>query len=437
MLRPSNLPEGTLHETETLAVHAGYSPDPTTRAVAVPIYQTTSYAFDDTQHGADLFDLKVPGNIYTRIMNPTNDVLEQRVAALEGGVGALAVASGMAAITYAIQTVAEAGDNIVSVAKLYGGTYNLLAHTLPRIGIQARFAAHDDISALEALIDERTKAVFCETIGNPAGNIIDLQALADAAHRHGVPLIVDNTVATPVLCRPFEHGADIVVHSLTKYMGGHGTSIGGIVVDSGRFDWAANKSRFPLLNTPDPSYHGVTYTEALRTRRLHRPLPGSTAAQHGRGALAVQRLPHPPRPGDPGAAHGAPLRQRPRRGPLPAAASAGGLGEIRRPRRQPRARPGPALPGGRPAAILSFGIQGGSAAGARFIDALKLVVRLVNIGDAKSLACHPASTTHRQLNAEELARAGVSDDMVRLSIGIEHIDDILADLDQALAAAAR
>ncbi|MBF3268389.1 aminotransferase class I/II-fold pyridoxal phosphate-dependent enzyme, partial [Pseudomonas aeruginosa] len=248
---------------ETLAVHAGYSPDPTTRAVAVPIYQTTSYAFDDTQHGADLFDLKVPGNIYTRIMNPTNDVLEQRVAALEGGVGALAVASGMAAITYAIQTVAEAGDNIVSVAKLYGGTYNLLAHTLPRIGIQARFAAHDDISALEALIDERTKAVFCETIGNPAGNIIDLQALADAAHRHGVPLIVDNTVATPVLCRPFEHGADIVVHSLTKYMGGHGTSIGGIVVDSGRFDWAANKSRFPLLNTPDPSYHGVTYTEAF------------------------------------------------------------------------------------------------------------------------------------------------------------------------------
>lgn len=248
---------------ETLAVHAGYSPDPSTRAVAVPIYQTTSYAFDDTQHGADLFDLKVPGNIYTRIMNPTNDVLEQRVAALEGGVGALAVASGMAAITYAIQTVAEAGDNIVSVAKLYGGTYNLLAHTLPRIGIQARFAAHDDIAALEALIDERTKAVFCETIGNPAGNIIDLQALADAAHRHGVPLIVDNTVATPVLCRPFEHGADIIVHSLTKYMGGHGTSIGGIVVDSGKFDWAANKSRFPLLNTPDPSYHGATYTEAF------------------------------------------------------------------------------------------------------------------------------------------------------------------------------
>ncbi|EEZ3329251.1 aminotransferase class I/II-fold pyridoxal phosphate-dependent enzyme, partial [Escherichia coli] len=243
---------------ETLAIHAGYSPDPTTKAVAVPIYQTSSYAFDDTQHGADLFDLKVAGNIYTRIMNPTNAVLEERVAALEGGVAALAVASGMAAITYAIQTVAEAGDNIVSVAKLYGGTYNLFAHTLPRFGIQTRFAAHDDIAALEALIDERTKAVFCESIGNPAGNIVDLQALADAAHRHGVPLIVDNTVATPILCRPFEHGADIVVHSLTKYIGGHGTSIGGIVVDSGKFPWADNKARFPLLNTPDPSYHGVT-----------------------------------------------------------------------------------------------------------------------------------------------------------------------------------
>lgn len=421
---------------ETLAVHAGYSPDPSTRAVAVPIYQTTSYAFDDTQHGADLFDLKVPGNIYTRIMNPTNDVLEQRVAALEGGVGALAVASGMAAITYAIQTVAEAGDNIVSVAKLYGGTYNLLAHTLPRIGIQARFAAHDDIAALEALIDERTKAVFCETIGNPAGNIIDLQALADAAHRHGVPLIVDNTVATPVLCRPFEHGADIIVHSLTKYMGGHGTSIGGIVVDSGKFDWAANKSRFPLLNTPDPSYHGVTYTEAFgpaafigRCRVV--PLRNMGAAlspfnaflilqgletlalrmeRHCDNALAVARY----------------LQQHPQ----VAWVKYAGLAD----------NPEHALARrylGRPAAILSFGIQGGSAAGARFIDALKLVVRLVNIGDAKSLACHPASTTHRQLNAEELARAGVSDDMVRLSIGIEHIDDILADLDQALAAAAR
>lgn len=248
---------------ETLAIHAGYSPDPTTKAVAVPIYQTTSYAFDDTQHGADLFDLKVPGNIYTRIMNPTNDVLEKRVAALEGGIAALAVASGMAAITYAIQTLAEAGDNIVSVAKLYGGTYNLFAHTLPRQGIEVRFAPHDDIESLEALIDANTKAVFCESIGNPAGNIVDLEALAKAAHRHGVPLIVDNTVASPALCRPFEHGADIVVHSLTKYMGGHGTSLGGIVVDSGKFPWADNRERFPLLNTPDVSYHGVNYSETF------------------------------------------------------------------------------------------------------------------------------------------------------------------------------
>ncbi|WP_370600181.1 bifunctional O-acetylhomoserine aminocarboxypropyltransferase/cysteine synthase [Pseudomonas nitroreducens] len=420
---------------ETLAIHAGYSPDPTTKAVAVPIYQTSSYAFDDTQHGADLFDLKVAGNIYTRIMNPTNAVLEERVAALEGGVGALAVASGMAAITYAIQTVAEAGDNIVSVAKLYGGTYNLLAHTLPRFGIQTRFAPHDDIAALEALIDERTKAVFCESIGNPAGNIVDLQALADAAHRHGVPLIVDNTVATPILCRPFEHGADIVVHSLTKYIGGHGTSIGGIVVDSGNFPWAENKARFPLLNTPDPSYHGVTYTEAFgpaafigRCRVV--PLRNTGAAlspfnaflilqgletlalrmeRHCDNALKVARY----------------LQEHPQVNWVKYA----GLAD------HPEHALAQRYMGGQPAAILSFGIQGGQEAGARFIDALKLVVRLVNIGDAKSLACHPASTTHRQLNDEELEKAGVPRDMVRLSIGIEHIDDILADLSQALRAA--
>src|SRR5690606_18782601 len=378
---------------ETLAIHAGYSPDPTTKAVAVPIYQTTSYAFDDTQHGADLFDLKVVGNIYTRIMNPTNDVLEQRVAALEGGVAALAVASGMAAVTYAIQTVAGVGDNIVSVAKLYGGTYNLFAHTLPRFGIEVRFAAHDDIAALEALIDGNTKAVFCESIGNPAGNIIDLQALADAAHRHGVPLIVDNTVATPILCRPFEHGADVVVHSLTKYIGGHGTSIGGIVVDSGKFPWADHKDRFPLLNTPDPSYHGVTYTEAF-----------GPAAFIGRCRVV-------------------PLRN------TGAALSAFNAFMIPQALQQLALR----YTKGTPASILSFGIKGGFDAGARFIDALELVVRLVNIGDAKSLACHPSSTTHRQLSDEELEKAGVPRDMVRLSIGIEHIDDILADLEQALA----
>jgi len=419
---------------ETLAIHAGFSPDPTTKAVAVPIYQTTSFAFDDTQHGADLFDLKVAGNIYSRIMNPTNDVLEQRMAALEGGVGALAVASGMAAITYAIQTVAEAGDNIVSVAKLYGGTYNLLAHTLPRMGIQTRFAAHDDIAALEALIDARTKAVFCESIGNPAGNIVDIAALAEAAHRHGVPLIVDNTVATPVLCRPFEHGADIIVHSLTKYIGGHGTSIGGIVIDSGTFPWADNKERFALLNTPDPSYHGVTYTEAFgpaafigRCRVV--PLRNTGAALspfnaflilQGLETLALRMERHTENALK--VAHYLQAHEQ------VAWVKYAGLPD------HPEHELAQRYTGGKPASILSFGIKGGQAAGARFIDALQLVVRLVNIGDAKSLACHPASTTHRQLNDEELEKAGVPRDMVRLSIGIEHSDDIIADLAQALEA---
>ena len=422
-------------KAETLAIHAGYSPDPTTKAVAVPIYQTTSFAFDDTQHGADLFDLKVAGNIYSRIMNPTNDVLEKRVAALEGGVAALAVASGMAAITYAIQTVAEAGDNIVSVAKLYGGTYNLFAHTLPRFGIETRFAPHDDIAALEALIDDRTKAVFCESIGNPAGNIVDLRALADAAHRHGVPLIVDNTVATPILCRPFEHGADVVVHSLTKYIGGHGTSIGGIVVDSGQFPWAEHKARFPLLNSPDPSYHGVTYTEAFgpaafigRCRVV--PLRNTGAALspfnaflilQGLETLALRMERH--------CANARKVAEFLQQHPQVGWVKYAGLPD------HPEHALAQRYMGGQPAAILSFGIQGGQAAGARFIDALQLVVRLVNIGDAKSLACHPASTTHRQLNDAELERAGVPRDMVRLSIGIEHIDDILADLSQALEAA--
>ncbi|WP_139671497.1 bifunctional O-acetylhomoserine aminocarboxypropyltransferase/cysteine synthase [Pseudomonas sp. F16(2018)] len=419
---------------ETLAIHAGFSPDPTTKAVAVPIYQTTSFAFDDTQHGADLFDLKVAGNIYSRIMNPTNDVLEQRMAALEGGVGALAVASGMAAITYAIQTVAEAGDNIVSVAKLYGGTYNLLAHTLPRQGITTRFAAHDDIAALEALIDERTKAVFCESIGNPAGNIVDIAALAEAAHRHGVPLIVDNTVATPILCRPFEHGADIVVHSLTKYIGGHGTSIGGIVIDSGKFPWADHTQRYALLNTPDPSYHGVTYTEAFgpsafigRCRVV--PLRNTGAALspfnaflilQGLETLALRMERH--------TENAFKVARYLQEHDQVAWVKYAGLPD------HPEHQLAQRYTGGKPASILSFGIKGGQAAGARFIDALQLVVRLVNIGDAKSLACHPASTTHRQLNDDELKKAGVPRDMVRLSIGIEHSDDIIADLAQALEA---
>ncbi len=419
---------------ETLAIHAGYSPDPTTKSVAVPIYQTTSYAFDSTQHGADLFDLKVPGNIYTRITNPTNAVLEERVAAMEGGVAALAVASGMAAITYAIQTLAEAGDNIVSTAKLYGGTYNLFAHTLPRQGIEVRFAPHDDIAAMEALIDENTKAVFCESIGNPAGNIIDLQALADAAHRHGVPLIVDNTVATPVLCRPFEHGADIVVHALTKYIGGHGNSLGGMVVDSGKFPWAEHKARFPLLNTPDPSYHGVVYTEAFgpaafigRCRVV--PLRNMGAALspfntflilQGLETLSLRMERH--------CENAQKVAEYLQQHPQVAWVKYAGLKD------NPEHELAQRYMGGKPAAILSFGIKGGQEAGARFIDALQLVLRLVNIGDAKSLACHPASTTHRQLSDEELEQAGVPRDLIRLSIGIEHIDDILADLEQALEA---
>ena len=419
---------------ETLSVHAGYSPDPTTKAVAVPIYQTTSYAFDDTQHGADLFDLKVPGNIYTRIMNPTNDVLEQRVAALEGGIAAVAVASGMAAITYAIQTIAQVGDNIVSVAKLYGGTYNLMAHTFPRIGIEARFAPHDDLLALEALIDEKTKAVFCESITNPSGNIVDIQALATVAHRHGVPLIVDNTVATPYLCRPFEHGADIIIHSLTKYIGGHGNSIGGIVVDSGKFPWAEHKDRFEILNTPDVSYHGVNYVEhfgaaAYIARCRVAPLRGTGAALspfnaflilQGLETLALRMERH--------TETAQKVAEYLQNHPQVVWVKYAGLTS------HPEHNLAVRYMSGKPAGILSFGIKGGAEAGAKFIDALKLIVRLVNIGDAKSLACHPASTTHRQLNDEELERAGVSRDLIRLSIGIEHIDDIIADLEQALNA---
>ena len=420
---------------ETLAVHAGFRPDPTTKAVAVPIYQTTSYAFDDTQHGADLFDLKVEGNIYTRIMNPTTDALEKRVAALEGGVGALALASGMSAVTYAIMTLADAGHNIVTTSTLYGGTYNLFAHTLPRYGIQVRFAPPGDVDAMRALMDEHTRAIFCETIGNPAGNVADLQALADLAHEHGVPLIADNTVPTPYLCRPFEFGADIVVHALTKYMGGHGTTMAGAIVDSGRFPWDEYKDKFPQMCEPDPSYHGVVYTEAFgeaayigRARVV--PLRNMGAAlspfnsflilqgietlpvrmdRHCDNALAVARFLHDhPRVNW---VHFAGLEDHPQ---------------------HPLAQK---YMGGRPASILSFGIQGGREAGARFIDALQLTVRLVNIGDAKTLACHPATTTHRQLSPEELARAGVGEDMVRLSVGLEHVDDILADLDQALKAA--
>ena len=420
---------------ETIAIHGGYQPELTTKAVAVPIYQTTSYAFDDTQHGADLFDLKVPGNIYTRIMNPTTAVLEQRVAAMEGGVGALGLASGMAAITAGIMTITEAGDNIVTTSTLYGGTYNLFAHTLPQFGIEVRFADYRDTEALGRLIDDKTKVVFCESIGNPAANVVDFGALAAVAHARGVPLMVDNTVPTPYLCRPFEHGADIVVHALTKYMGGHGTSIGGVLVDSGQFPWDQHKTRFPRLNEPDPSYHGVVYTEALgpaayigRARVV--PLRNMGAAiSPFNSFLILQGI------------ETLPVRMdRHCENALKVAEVLHGHPQIEWVK-YPALADSPEKPlvdkymGGRGSSILSFGIQGGREAGAKFIDALQLVTRLVNIGDAKSLACHPATTTHRQLSPEELLKAGVSEDLVRLSIGIEHIDDILADLAQALEAA--
>jgi len=419
---------------ETLAVHAGYSPDPTTKAVAVPIYQTTSYAFDNTQHGADLFDLKVAGNIYTRIMNPTQDVLEKRVAALEGGIAGLALASGQAAITYAIQTIAEAGDNIVSTATLYGGTYNLFAHTFPQLGIQVRFADYRDPASFEKLIDGKTKAIYAETIGNPLGNITDIEKLAEIAHRNGIPLIVDNTVASPFLLRPIEFGADIVIHSLTKYLGGHGNSIGGIIVDSGKFPWTEHKERFKRLNEPDVSYHGVVYTEALgpaayigRARVV--PLRNTGAAISPFNAFLILQ----------GIETAALRLERITENTIKVAKYLQGNKKVKWVNYAGlENHPDHALAkkylGGKPSGILTFGVEGGIEGGARFQDALQLFTRLVNIGDAKSLACHPASTTHRQLNPEELAKAGVTVDTVRLSIGIEHIDDLIADLEQALAA---
>jgi O-acetylhomoserine (thiol)-lyase len=423
---------------ETLAVHAGYTPDPTTKAVAVPIYQTVAYAFDNAQHGADLFDLKVAGNIYTRIMNPTQDVLEKRVAALEGGIAALAVASGQTAVTYAIQTITEAGDNIVSSTALYGGTYNLFAHTLPQYGITTRFADHRDPSSFEPLIDERTKAIFVESLGNPQGNVTDIARVAEIAHRHGIPLIVDNTVASPFLLRPIEHGADIVVHSLTKYLGGHGTSIGGAIVDSGKFPWAEHKARFKRLNEPDVSYHGVVYTEAFgpaayigRARVV--PLRNLGAAISPFNAFLILQ----------GIETLALRMERITENTIKVAkflqshakvswVNYAGLPE----------HPDHALAlkylGGKPSGLLTFGVKAAEGkrreAGAAFLDALQVFTRLVNIGDAKSLATHPASTTHRQLSPEELIKSGVPEDAVRLSIGIEHIDDLLADLDRALAA---
>lgn len=417
---------------ESVALHSGYTSEETTKSAAVPIYQTVAYTFDDTQHGADLFDLKVPGNIYSRIMNPTNAVLEQRVAEMEGGIAGLAVASGMSAITYAIQTIVTAGDNIVSTSQLYGGTYNLFAHSLPRQGVDVRMASFDDFDKMESLFDENTKAVFCESIGNPAGNIVDIEKLAEIAHKHGVPLIVDNTVATPYICRPIDFGADIVVHSLTKYIGGHGTTIGGMIIDSGKFDWVANKERFPLLNEPDESYHGVVFTEALGPaayigRARVAPLRNTGAAlspqsafqlMQGLETLGLRMERH--------CENALKVAQY-----LNAHESVAWVNYAALPD-SPHQDTCQKICDGRASGILSFGIKGGSENGGKFIDALQMILRLVNIGDAKSLACHPASTTHRQLGPEELAAAGVSDDLVRLSIGIEHIDDIIADISQAL-----
>jgi O-acetylhomoserine (thiol)-lyase len=401
----------------------------------VPIYQTTSYVFDDTQHAADLFALKVPGNIYTRIMNPTQDVFEQRVAALEGGLAAVATASGQAAVTYSVLNVTRAGDNIVSVSTLYGGTYNLFAHTLPQYGIEVRWADPDDPESIAALVDEKTRLVFAETIGNPKLNVVDLRAWADAAHAHGLPLVVDNTVPTPILCKAFDHGVDVVVHSATKYIGGHGTSIGGVVVDSGRFDWVAHADRFPGLTRPDPSYHGVVWSDALGPAayigRVRTVLLRNTGAaispfnaflflqgletlplrieRHAENALAVaQHL----------EAHdGVSWVSYPGLDSSPYKAVADRI-----------------LRGGY-GGLVTFGIEGGLEAGRTFIESLQLFSHLANIGDAKSLAIHNATTTHSQLNDEELAASGVTQDTVRLSVGIEHVDDILADLDQALARA--
>ncbi len=422
-------------EQETIAIHGGYETDATTRAVAVPIFQTVAYEFDDAQHGADLFDLAVPGNIYTRIMNPTNAVLEERMAAMEGGLAALAVSSGMAAINYAILTLASAGNNIITVPQLYGGTYTLFAHMLPSQGIDVRFAEDDSAAALEKLIDANTRAIYCETIGNPAGNIVDLEPICEMARRHGVAVIVDNTVPTPALCRPIEYGADIIVHSLTKYVGGHGTSIGGVIVDSGKFPWQLHAERYPELNNPEPSYHGIVYTEALaeaafigRARTV--PLRNTGSALSPLNAfLILQGLET--------------LNLRMERHCENAMAVAEYLAAHEKVEWVSFAGlasdPGHALAqkycGGTPASLLTFGVRGGFEAGVRFYDALKMIKRLVNIGDAKSLACHPASTTHRQLNEAEQLTAGVRPEMIRLCIGIEHIKDIKADIEQALAAA--
>ncbi len=420
---------------QTIAVHGGYETDPTTRSVTTPIYQTVAYEFDNAQHGADLFNLAVPGNIYTRIMNPTSDVLEKRVAMLEGGVASLALSAGSAAVNYSILNLAEAGDNIVTTPQLYGGTYTLFAHMLPKLGIEVRFAEGDSAADLEKLIDSKTKAVFFETIGNPAGNIVDVEAVTKMARSHGVATIVDNTVATPALLKPFSYGADIVVHSATKYMGGHGTTLGGLLVDSGQFPWAEHKARYPMFNEPEASYHGVVYVDALgpaayigRARTVPLRNTGSALSPFNAFQLlqGIETLPLRMERHCSNTQRVAEFLKEHKRVQW---VSYAGLKD------HPHHALAQKYMKGRASGILTFGVKGGFDAGVKLYDALKLFKRLVNIGDAKSLACHPASTTHRQLTEEEQRKVGVTPEAIRLSVGIEDIDDILEDLDQALAAA--
>src|SRR3982074_3706425 len=420
---------------ETIAVHAGYEPDPTTKAVAVPIYQTAAYSFDSAEHGAALFNLEVPGYRYSRISNPTSDVLEQRVAELEGGVAALSVASGQTALYYAALNATEMGRNIVSVPQLYGTTYTLFAHILPKMGVQVRFAKTARAADLEALIDDDTRAIFCETVGNPAGNVCDLEALAEVAHRHRMPLIVDNTVPTPMLVRPVDYGADIIVHSLTKFMGGHGHTLGGIVVDCGTFSWSENAARYPMFTQPDESYHGLVYTEHFgaaafigRCRCVYQRTMGAVRSPMNaflllQGietvALRVERHVENARK----------VADFLRANSRVESANFAGFP------RSPYYALVQKYLNGNASSLFTFGIKGGMEAGKSFYDALKLITRLVNIGDAKSLACHPASTTHRQMTAEQQRLAGVLPETIRLSIGIEHSSDIIEDIDQALALA--
>ena len=431
-----NFNKGHAMKDETLAIHAGFKSDPTTNSTTVPIYQTVAYEFDDAEHGAALFNLEVEGNIYSRIMNPTVDVLEKRSAELEGGIAGLCVSAGSAAINYSILNIAESGNNIVTTPQLYGGSYTLFRHMLPKLGIDVRFAADDSVEAIQSLIDDKTTAVFCESIGNPAGNIVDIEAVATVAHEHGVPLIVDNTVATPALMKPIQWGADIVVNSLTKYMAGHGNTLGGVIVDSGQFPWAEHAEKFHMLTEPEASYHGVVYTDALgpaayigRARTV--PLRNTGSALSAMNAfLILQGL--------------ATLPLRMERHCENALAVAKHLNEHSQVEwvnyaglsDSPYYDLAQKYTNGKPSALLTFGIKGGFDAGVKFYNALEMFIRLVNIGDVKSLAAHPASTTHRQLTDDELKTAGVTPDMIRLCIGIEHIDDILADIDQALAASA-